>query len=441
MRRARVKGRVKVKVKVKVKDRRVAKHEPAAVAQTIGQKVSRVAAAWHARGVPPTKAELRNELRVRRQTIAPEELATRSASLVAAIADDARWQDAVSVAAFVGVGGEPDTMPLLRAALQAGKALWLPRVLDARGGQTELVRVRDLDTLVEGGFGLREPSPDDGPREPRLVPSMELDVVLVPGLAFGRDGVRLGHGPGHYDRLLAPVRDLDRPWRVGVCLRECLDPIPEALPAEDHDVPMHLVATEEGIFECSARTEVPHVIEPAASGRAKCRGCGRTIDKGTLRFGEKVDNPYGEGYATWWFHLVCGAMRRPEAFDALMRHAEDLHLDAGERLWGLAKAGIEYPRLARITKAERDKSGRARCRQCRDTIDKQTWRIALGIWEDGRFSGMGFLHVACATAYFGTDDAADLRARIEAMSPGLEAGDLDQLQAQLSPAALAPPTP
>ena len=55
---------------------------------------------------------------------------------------------------------------------------------------------------------------------------------------------------------------------------------------------------------------MPHVLEPATSGRAKCRGCGEKIAKDELRFGEVTENPYGEGDRTLWFHPVCGAYKR-----------------------------------------------------------------------------------------------------------------------------------
>src|SRR4030095_4948101 len=58
---------------------------------------------------------------------------------------------------------------------------------------------------------------------------------------------------------------------------------------------------------------MPHVFEPASSGRAKCRGCGKQIEKETLRFGERIPNPYAEGEATLWFHPLCAAYKRPEA--------------------------------------------------------------------------------------------------------------------------------
>ena len=60
-----------------------------------------------------------------------------------------------------------------------------------------------------------------------------------------------------------------------------------------------------------------HVLEPAASGRAKCRACQRPIAQGELRFGERLPNPYAEGEMTLWFHPACAGFQRPEAVLAL----------------------------------------------------------------------------------------------------------------------------
>ena len=56
------------------------------------------------------------------------------------------------------------------------------------------------------------------------------------------------------------------------------------------------------------------MIEPASSGRAKCRSCDQPIAKGELRFGERQPNAFGEGEMTLWFHLPCAAYSRPEPF-------------------------------------------------------------------------------------------------------------------------------
>jgi hypothetical protein len=172
---------------------------------------------------------------------------------------------------------------------------------------------------------------------------------------------------------------------------------------------------------------MPHVIEPAPSGRAKCRGCGEKIGAGELRFGESLPNPFAEGEAFQWSHLECGAMKRPESFLEATSAMADPPPGA-ERLLALARQGVEHPRVARVSGAERDPSGRAQCRHCKQKIEKGAWRIALVFFEDGRFSPAGSLHVPCAGPYFET---TDLVPRLRRFSPGLSDADLQEIQAEL----------
>lgn len=161
-----------------------------------------------------------------------------------------------------------------------------------------------------------------------------------------------------------------------------------------------------------------HVIEPATSGRAKCRGCGEKIAKGVLRFGERGPNPFGEGEATYWFHLSCGACRRPDEFLSV----EAADVDPQTRL--LAEAGRDHYRLPRIKRAEQASSGRAKCRHCKEPIPAETWRITLEIWEEARFSPMGFIHLSCSKDYFGT---ADILPRITRFTADLSRQDINEI--------------
>ncbi len=158
-----------------------------------------------------------------------------------------------------------------------------------------------------------------------------------------------------------------------------------------------------------------HVIEPATSGRAKCRGCGGAIANGTLRLGERLPNPFGDGEMTLWFHPTCGAFKRPapflEALDAFGGVLPD-----EEALRRAAAAGVEHRRLPRIDGAERAPSGRARCRACRELIAKGSWRIRLVYFEEGRFEPSGSIHTACAAPYFET---AAVEAPLRHFSPAL----------------------
>lgn len=139
-----------------------------------------------------------------------------------------------------------------------------------------------------------------------------------------------------------------------------------------------------------------HILEPAASGRAKCRGCNQPIAKGELRFGERLPNPFADGVMTVWFHLPCAALKRPESFTELREEP------AAKAYAGEVAQGLDYPRLPRINGVQRAPSARAKCRHCRETIARDDWRIVLTIFEEGVFGSAGFLHVACSEGYFGT---------------------------------------
>jgi hypothetical protein len=177
---------------------------------------------------------------------------------------------------------------------------------------------------------------------------------------------------------------------------------------------------------------MPHVIEPAASGRARCRGCGKPIARGELRFGERLPNPFGDGEMTLWFHVTCGAYTRPEPFLEVLADTA-APLEQRDHLEREARRGVDQRRLPRINGANRAPTARARCRSCRAMIEKGGWRIPLLYYEEGRFEPSGFIHVRCSNAYF---DTADVLARLRHFSPDLGEDDLAELGAEL---AASPP--
>jgi hypothetical protein len=173
-----------------------------------------------------------------------------------------------------------------------------------------------------------------------------------------------------------------------------------------------------------------HTIEAAASGRAKCRGCGERIAKGELRLGARLPNPFVEGELTLWFHLTCGAYKHPQPYlDAAQGTTETI--DKAEWLEKEARRSLEYKRLPRLSGAERATTGRARCRSCREPIEKGRWRISLVYYEEveGRFEPAGFIHPKCAKEYFGTSDVID---RLQHFSPVLGSEDVHELRAELN---------
>ena len=109
-----------------------------------------------------------------------------------------QWKNADTVLAFAAMPDEPDTDLILRRALADSKRLLLPRVLSRT--EMDWVEIPDLGLLRPGAYGILEP--------PAGLPAVDpaecaAPLALVPCLAAGRDGVRLGRGGGYYDRFLA----------------------------------------------------------------------------------------------------------------------------------------------------------------------------------------------------------------------------------------------
>jgi hypothetical protein len=171
----------------------------------------------------------------------------------------------------------------------------------------------------------------------------------------------------------------------------------------------------------------PAVLETAPTGRAKCRACGQAIAKGTVRLGERLPNPFADGEdaeTTHWYHPVCAAFRRPEPLLEALQHATVDVVDRS-RLEAEASIGVAHRRAVRVDAAERAPSGRATCRACRLPIARDTWRIGLVFYEDGRFAPSGYIHATCAPTHLET---SALMPRLRHFSPELSEVDLAELE-------------
>lgn len=137
-----------------------------------------------------------------------------------------------SVLIYVSLRNEVETRPVIQKALAAGKKVFIPRI---QAKKINIYRILSLKKdLRKGAYGIWEPKPS-GARRGR--PS-RLDLVLVPGLGFDREGRRLGRGLGYFDRFLAKVPHAKK---IGLAFRE---QIVSKIPVEKHDVPVDGVLTD-----------------------------------------------------------------------------------------------------------------------------------------------------------------------------------------------------
>lgn len=141
------------------------------------------------------------------------------------------WQQARAILLYAPLPDELDVSPLWRDAAADGKIIALPRFNPEKGAYVPRQLLHKDEPLARGKFGILEP----GAGSPELELN-QLDLVLVPGVAFDVSGRRLGRGHGYYDRLLANLAAI----KCGVAF----DPqITAELPAEPHDVRLDCILT------------------------------------------------------------------------------------------------------------------------------------------------------------------------------------------------------
>jgi 5-formyltetrahydrofolate cyclo-ligase len=176
------------------------------------------------------KRALRSDLIARRARLSPDERAARSRAIAERIEQLPAFRDAKVLAVYAALGTEVDPGEIARRAIARGVRVAFPRAL---GDRLLAFAVCAPAELVRGPLGAAEPPP--------LAPAIDaraLECLVMPGVGFSEDGLRLGRGGGYYD---ATLRTLPAVARVGLAFEVQLVP---TLPREPHDAPMDAVVTE-----------------------------------------------------------------------------------------------------------------------------------------------------------------------------------------------------
>ena len=153
---------------------------------------------------------------------------------------------AKTVMYYINVRSEVRTRHDLPHALTLGKKIIVPWCNEQ--GELELFHLENMDELAIGMYKILEPKQELRALPAKQVKAEELDLIMVPGVAFARDGARMGHGKGYYDKLLQHAR-LDAPL---VALAFECQLFPE-IPTAAHDIFMDMIITEREIYPGKGR--------------------------------------------------------------------------------------------------------------------------------------------------------------------------------------------
>lgn len=178
------------------------------------------------------KSDLRKTILRIRSSLTEEEQRLKSCIISKKLYDTELFKENENILIYADYNGEVFTKEIIEYCLVSNKKVAVPKVLSE--GEMEFFRIYNYDDLAEGYKGIKEPltkeefSPKEG-------------LVVVPGVAFDKDGIRIGYGKGFYDRYLERHKEYKKIALAYSCQ------IVEHIPAETHDERMNLIITE---WEC-----------------------------------------------------------------------------------------------------------------------------------------------------------------------------------------------
>ena len=172
------------------------------------------------------KAALRKEIREQKRAMTPEQIVAASEELAKQFFASGLYRQAKSVYGYLPYNQEVRTVPMLEQAMKDGKRVAVPKCY---GEEMRFIYMDDLSKVEKGYANIPEPIADDPVADDKTA------LVLMPGMAFTKDGKRMGYGGGFYDKFLAA--EPDHPT-VALCYAFQMV---EDLPTEDYDIPVDCV--------------------------------------------------------------------------------------------------------------------------------------------------------------------------------------------------------
>lgn len=180
------------------------------------------------------KHVLRKEFREKRKALTLDSYEKKSAAIREKLENLSEFRSSQKIMAYVSTEEEVDTRELIRDCFAKNQTVYIPKV---DRNELKIMPVNKWEVLEPGAYSILEPMLNTGEE----ADPMDLDLILVPGIAFDKKGHRIGYGGGFYDKVLKKTPAI----RVGLCFDEQLV---DEIPNEPHDVPMNIVITDSKIY-------------------------------------------------------------------------------------------------------------------------------------------------------------------------------------------------
>ena len=187
------------------------------------------------------KQALRTALVQIRNEMSSREVQEKSSDIQKKVLSLSAFQQATTIGCYFPYGNEVRTHSIIQQSLKQEKTIGLPACHPTEN-IFSMYAISSLSDVRVGKHDIMEPQPK---KEKFLDPQI-LDVIIVPGVGFDKQGNRLGHGRAYYDNFLPQTPAI----KIGLCYNFQLV---KSIPVESHDITMEYVITEDEIIYCNKK--------------------------------------------------------------------------------------------------------------------------------------------------------------------------------------------
>lgn len=181
------------------------------------------------------KQVIREKINTNRKNIHPALISEKSKKIIENLITLSEYKQTNTIMPYLSLDFEVDTKEFIKDELSKNnKTIIVPFV---EGNDIQISRLNDFEDLKQGKFNVLEPIKKESHQG-------NIDLILIPGVAFDKKGSRIGFGKGFYDRFLEKNKDS---LKVALAFEE---QIVDLIPAEQHDIPVDMIITEKRIMRC-----------------------------------------------------------------------------------------------------------------------------------------------------------------------------------------------
>ena len=183
------------------------------------------------------KKALRKEILSKRKDIEKVEKEKMDQNILEQFHESKFYKEATNIFVYISYDSEINTRLIINKALKDNKKVYVPRT-EFETRIMDAVEIKSFDNLIKSNYGILEPSKN----EPCIDPN-ELDLIVVPGVAFDRNGGRMGYGAGFYDRYFKKITKDNIERITKLALAYCFQVL-DKVPMNEQDVPVDFIITE-----------------------------------------------------------------------------------------------------------------------------------------------------------------------------------------------------